>query len=68
MPAAILGEVGDSQVDGPRRPIDHHRFSPEPDLARSGGRQAEESLCQLGSSCADQAGQANDLAGTNGTG
>ena len=62
---AVFGDVGDSQGGRARRRIDRHGLAAEPDLARVGGRQAEQDARQLGPARADQSGQPEDLAGPN---
>ncbi len=63
VPTAVLGHVGDPHRDGPTRRVDRDRAPAEPDLARVGGRQAEEDPRQLGPPRANQARQPHDLAG-----
>ena len=61
--AAVFGAVGDAELHRVARVGDAHRRAVEPDLARVGGRDAEQREADVGAPRADQPGEPKHLPG-----
>jgi hypothetical protein len=61
--ASIFRNIGDALLASDLRRADPHAFAIEPDFARLGRRNPEHRLRELAAAGADEAGEANDLAG-----